>query len=887
MPDLPSQTRGKLKIFLGACAGVGKTHAMLEAAIARKVDGVDVAIGLVETHGRKEVAELTAGFDTIQARSADGGRTSGELDLDEILRRKPRLVLIDNLAHANAPGGWHARRHEDVEHLLEAGLDVFTTMNIQELGSLSDVVAQITRTEIRNTVPDGVAQAAEEIELVDISPTELLLRLKQGKVHVADGDQRVLDQYFTFGNLTALRELALRYMAERVDQQMLTYRQAHAIRGIWPTRDRIMVCIGEAQVVSRLVRLAKRAADRRKVPWIALYVETHHHQSYDEEQRGRIVEGLRLAEQLGAEAVTLAGEDAAAEILKYAESRNVTQIIIGRSERSRWLSAVAPSVTDKLLHHKSNIDVLVVTPDREPKPGSTDKDVHIGPLRIRWRAYLQGVLALAIATLLNVVLGALVSGFNNQAVIYLTAVILVAIRQGRGPALFAAVLTAPVIQFFFVEPRYVLGRMWNIDPIALVIFLGATVVIANLAERVRAQITATRLSERRSKNLYDFNRKIASAVGLDDVLWAVVHHVASTLNGRAIVLMPKGERLEICAAYPPESTLDDMSDAAADWAWRQGKPAGRGSTTLPGSKWLFLPLKTARGTLGVLGVLIEDKARLTSAEENRLLDTLADQAAVAVERTSLVSDFEETRLLMETEKLRAAMLSSLSHDLRTPLVSILGSATTIQEFGSSLDPETQADLVETIREEAERLNRFVQNLLDMTRLGSGALKPRQDWVEIGDIIGAAINRTSRQLQDRQVDVTIEAGLPLLFIDFVLMEQVLLNIIENACKYSDPGTRLAIAARLDGANVLVRCCDEGRGIPYADRANVFDMFYRVKATDSQAAGTGLGLAICRGIVEAHGGTIRVADTGTASGTCIEFTLPVRDVPEMADVISDDR
>jgi two-component system sensor histidine kinase KdpD len=882
-PSLPldetTERRGRLKIFLGYAPGVGKTHAMLVAAIARKLDGADLVVGVVDTHGRKEIAELLAGLELAPTRSGGDPARPAEMDLDAILKRKPRLVLVDNLAHSNQDGGWHARRHEDVEHLLESGIDVYTTLNIQELGSLADIVARISKLEMRDTVPDSLVQQAEEMELVDLSPSELLLRLKQGRVHVSEQDRGHMEQYFTVGNLTALRELALRHMAERVDQQMLTYRQAHAISGVWPTRERILVCIGEAPVVARLVRLTKRVADRRKVPWIALYIETHRHQNYTEEQRTRINDALRLAEQLGGEAVTLAGSEPVAEILNYAESRNVTQIIIGKSRRPRWLSAFSPSVVDQLLHEKSSIDLLVVTPEANIRHDPTEIPVVTQRKPIPWNGYAKAVGALAIATLVNFLLAMLVPSYVNYAVIYLTTVILIAIRQGRGPAIFAAILTAPIIHFMFVEPRYSIEQIYRIDPIALIIFLGSTVIISNLAERVRAQIAATRLSERRSKNLYDFNRKIASAVSLDDVLWAVVHHVASTIDGNAIVMMPKNDRLEIAAAYPPEMHMDDMSEAAADWAWRQGKPAGRGSSTLPGAGWLFLPLKTARGVLGVLGVQIQGKARLLTSEQTRLLDTLADQAAVAVERTNLVSDFEDTRLLMETEKLRAALLSSLSHDLRTPLVSILGSATTLIDLDGSIDKETETDLLHTIREEAERLNRFVQNLLDMTRLGSGALQPKQDWIEIGDVIGAALRRVSRQLDQRKVDVEIETGLPMLYIDFVLIEQVMINIVENACKYSPPESRIVIGAKRDGANILVRTCDEGKGISYAERALVFDMFYRVKATDSQVAGTGLGLAICRGIIEAHGGMIRVTDTGTGIGTCIEFTLPLRAVPTL--------
>ncbi len=892
--NLARNAHGKLRLFLGAAPGVGKTFAMLQAARLRRREGFDVVAGLVATHGQKDTADLVVGLETVPLKQVtDGMKISHELDIDAVLKRRPQLVLIDDLARTNPAGGWHQHRWQDVEQILDSGIDVYATLNIHNVESLTDIVRQIAHVDVRETVPDSVLQRADEVELVDLPPSELLNRLKQGKVFVPEEDRAGMMQFFTPGNLTALRELALRHVAERVDQAMLQQRRENSVSGIWPTRERIMVCVGEAPVVARLIRRTKRAAERRKVPWIALYVETHEHQSYSEEQRARIHDALRLAEQLGAETVTLAGQDAAEEILKYAATRNVTQIIIGRSERPRWISIFAPSVTDKLLHHKNNIDILVVTPDTEAIREDLDATPPAeGSSPIGWRGYLQALHALAWATLINVALSGLTK-FSNFPVVYLTAVILVAIRQGRWPAIFAAVLIAPIYHFLFVPPLYSLSDIYRIDPISLAVFVAATVIISNLAERVRAQIRATRLSERRSNNLYDFNRKIAGAAGLDDVLWAVVHHVASTIGGKALVMLPPNDpktgqthidRLEIAAAYPPGMLLDDMSDAAADWAWRQGKPAGRGSNTLPGAPWLFIPLRTARGTIGVMGVQVDNPHRLPSSDQARLLDTLADQAAIAIERTHLVSEFEETRLFMETEKLRSALLSSLSHDLRTPLVSILGSATTLIDLESELDQDARHDLLDTIREEAERLNRFVQNLLDMTRLGTGALRPRQEWIAIEDVIGAALPRLRRQLGARRIEVVIEPGLPLLFLDFVLIEQVMVNLIDNACKYSGAESRILVTASRKNEIVVTGVCDEGSGIPPGERENVFDMFYRIKATDSQVAGTGLGLAICRGIIEAHGGSVTVGDgmgPPDRPGACVEFTLPVGEVPVLAE------
>ena len=892
------RTTGRLTIFLGYAPGGGKTSAMLRTAERRRQAGEDVVALALDSRADAELARMAGTFAVIPQRG-------GAIDLEAALGRHPALALVDDLSQMNPEGSLHPRRYQDVQQLLDAGIDVFATMGIERLESLNDVVSRIADVRFHDTVPDNFVQAADEIELVDVPTEDLLGRWLSRTIYPDEDARLVLGPLFTPANLTALRELALRHMAERVDAQMLRHRQAGAIGGIWPTRDRIIVCIGEAPVVVRLVRLAKRTADRRHVPWIALYVETHRHQSFTEEQRERISSAMRLAEELGAETVTIPGEDAVQEILRYAESRNVTQIIVGKSERPGWVAAFAPSVTDRLLHVRNNIDILVVTPDPEPpatagasnnadsgKPQAAAKTVG-ERFPWPWKDYLQAVAALAVATLVNFVFSQ-VSPFHNYAIVYLTAVMLVAIRQGRGPAIFAALLSAPIYHFMFSEQRYELDKIYRIDVISLLVFLTATIIVSNLAGRVRAQIEATRLSERRSRNLYDFNRKIAVAGGLDDVLWAVVHHVASTVSGKAMVMMPdakrRGEVLETVAAYPPELGLDDTSEAAADWAWRQGKPAGRGTDTWPGAGWQFLPLLTGGAPLGVLGVQLDEGARLPFSEQTRLLETLAHQAGLAIERTRLASQAEDSRLFIETEKLRSALLSSLSHDLRTPLVSILGSATTLLDLDASLPEPTKRDLVETIREEAERLNRFVQNLLDMTRLGSGALHPRRDWLEIGDLIGASLARSKRQLGSRVVDVEMEPDLPLLSLDYVLIEQVFLNLIENACKYSADGTRITITARRDHAGsggermrIVVR--DQGPGIAHGERDKVFDMFYRVKSGDSQIAGTGLGLAICRGIVEAHGGTIAIVDNpapaaeGGAAGTSVEVLLPIGAPPAL--------
>ncbi|EWY42435.1 histidine kinase [Skermanella stibiiresistens SB22] len=865
------ERRGRLKIFLGAAPGVGKTYAMLEAARDQKREHVDVVIGIVETHGRRDTQALVEGLEELPRKPVEyRDRVFPEMDLDAILKRRPRLVLVDELAHTNVPGSRHLKRHQDVAELLAAGIDVYSTLNVQHLESLNDVVERIAGVTVRETVPDGVLQTADEIELIDLPPQTLIKRLAEGKVYVPEQARRAVDHFFSAGTLTALREMALRVAAERVDAQMVSYMRAHAIPGPWPTRERILVCVGPGTSVQRLVRTAKRTAERRQAPWMAVHVETYRHASLDEETKTRISEALRLAEQLGAETMVIQGDDTVAELLDLASTRNVSQIIVGRAERDGWLPFRHRNVTAELLARADRFDVTVVAGDDEPR-----RQLPVLATRqagFDWTGYAVAAAATAAASALGYGLS-LFLDLPNISLIYLMAVLLVAIRHGLGPSIAVSVASFLAYNFFFTDPLFTLDISDTRNILTVVFFLITAFITSNLAARVRMQVESTRTSARRTTNLYDFSRRIAAAANQDDVLWAVVHHVAATLRGRSLILLPERDSLTIKAGFPPEDRLDDKARAAADWAWSHGQPAGRGSTTLPTSEWLFLPLKTGRAPVGVLGVQIEAGDRLLSPEENRLLDTLADQAALAIERTSLVSDIEQARLAAETERLRSALLSSLSHDLRTPLASILGASSSLISYDASLNAVDRLDLAQTIQDEAERLNRFVQNLLDMTRLGSGQLKPRADWVDPRDIIASAVERAGKLLRRRAVKVEIDPALPLLRLDPMLMEQVIFNLLDNACKYSPAGTPITIWTVRRDDTVLIEVCDQGPGIPEEDRERVFDMFYRVEDGDSRTAGTGLGLAICRGIIEAHGGRVSAQPGLNGAGTCVVMRLPV--------------
>ena len=875
LAEITRETRGRLKIFLGAAPGVGKTYAMLQAAHHRMRDGVDVAAGVVETHGRRETDALLRGIEVVPSRHQHyRGHDFHEMDLDALLARRPTLALVDELAHTNIPGSRHLKRWQDVEDLRAAGIDVYATLNIQHLESLNDVVEQISGVKVRETLPDSVLSRADEIELIDLPPDELIKRLHEGKVYVPEQARRAVNNFFSPGNLTALREMALRHAAERVDAQMVDYMRAHAIAGPWPARERILVCIDERVDAQRLVRVAKRTAERRSAAWVAVTVETNNSQSVGEGEKDFIAQAMRLAAQLGGETQVLQGDDVVSTILDFARERNATQIVVGRSRPRKW--RLGRSVTDQLIAEAGEYNVFVV--------GGQDDDKPPPPVRVRkeeprdWFGYAFAFTATLCATGLGFLIDKWLP-VASISVAYLLAVMVVAMRSGLRPSVLSSVWSFLAFNFFFTEPKWSFAVSDTQNVLTLVFFLIAAFIVSNMASRLRAQVHTSRASARRTANLYDFSRKVTGAASLDDVLWAVVHHVSSTITGKSLVLLPDEHGLSIAAGYPPEDELDDRSQAAADWSWSHGKPAGRGSATLPTSLWLFLPLKTARSAVGVLGVQMLEDADLPSPAQMRLLETLADQAAIAIERTTLVADIETARVATERERLRSALLSSLSHDLRTPLVSIMGAASSLITLDQALSGHDRLDLAHTVLDEAERLNRFVQNLLDMTKLGAGALKPRVDWADLHDIVRAATSRAERLSNRHIVRVEIAPGMPLLCVDPVLIEQVIFNLLDNACKYAPAGTVVKVWAIKTVQHISIEIADQGPGIPPEDREKVFDMFYRINQSDSQTAGTGLGLAICRGIIQAHGGTIHAEPGLHGSGTAILVHLPLPPEPDV--------
>jgi len=876
---------GKLRIFVGAAPGVGKTYEMLLQAQARRKDGYDVVIGVVETHGRKETEALLSGLEVIPRHHVEyKGQTLAEMDLDAIIARRPQIVLVDELAHTNAEGSRHPKRYLDVEELMNRGIDVYTTVNIQHIESLNDVVAQITHVRVRETVPDAVFDRADAVELVDLTPDDLIGRLKEGKVYVPKQAEQALQHFFSPANLTALRELALRRTAERVDEQLLSEMQAHAIRGPWAAGKRIVVCISEDPRCAGLVRYAKRLADRLHGPWTALYIEGRRAVQLSEEERDRVADTLRLAQTLGGEPVTLpAGNRSIADdVIDYALTHNVTQIIIGKSTRPRWFEILHGSVVHDLVRRSGNISVHVISGDQLPGQQISKKTLRTSPESkvVDPIPYLFAILAVALA------LGAaeLVNywiGVENVDLVFLTAIVGIAVRFGLLPSLFASIVSALCYNFFFLPPIYTFTIADPHNIAAFALFTLVAVIVSHVAARGRLQAMTAQARVRTVEALYSFSRKLAGAGTLDDVLWATAFQTAMMLHVRVVLLLPDKDMLQVKSGYPPEDMLNDADLAAAKWSFENDRAAGRSSDTLPGAKRLFLPMRTGRGAIGVIGIDSDKTGPWLTPDQRRLLDALADQGALAIERVQLVEDMDRVQRTAETERLRTALLTSISHDLKTPLASVLGSAGTLRELGDKLSDSEKAELLATVIEESERLNRFIANLLDMTRLESGAVTPKLAPHDVSEIIGSTLHRTAKILRNHSVRLDLATDVPMVSLDPVLFEQALFNLLDNAAKYAGSGTTVFIRTWRDRDSVVLQILDEGEGIPQGDLEHIFDKFYRVPKADQIRPGTGLGLAISRGFVEAMNGTIVAANRSDRRGAVFSIRLPIATEPQRLD------
>jgi len=843
--------RAKLKIFLGYAAGVGKTYAMLEAAQQRLRDGRDVVAAYVESHGRSETDSLLDGLEAIpKAQIEYQGVVLPEMDLDAVLARRPQIALVDELAHSNAPGSRHEKRWQDVEELLVAGIDVYTTVNIQHFESLNDVVAQITGVVVRETVPDRLLDNAVEIRLVDIPPEDLLQRLQEGKIYIPEKAALATEKFFKPGNLMALRELSLRRAASRVDDQMRAYMESRSISGPWPVVERLLVCISGSPYSERLIRTTRRLADEMKAAWHTVYIETPGGNKHTRENRERVWRDLRQAESLGAQVATLTSTSVAEALIAYAVKNHVTKIVVGKPSKPRWREFLRQPLVDQIIRLSGSIDVHVVSIAEEHS--SPPKDASRPSIPIPWQGYLKSFI-LVLGTSLVCEPAHRYLAPTNLVMVYLLAVVLASTRLGRKPAILTAFLSVMAFDFFFVPPRFTFAVTDTEYLITFIALFTVGVVISTLVSQSRERAEAIREREVQTASLYYLSRDLAVSSDLTGIVDAMVRNIEESLGAQIAVLLPEGERLEVKKSSS-DLMLTQKESAVADWAFKNGSPAGRGTDTLVSAGLLCLPIATSGNARGILGLKLKDEADYTSPLSRRLLEAFATQAALAIERVHLGKQAEQAQILEARETLERALLNSISHDLRTPLVSITGALGALMDKKSALEAETRDDLLAAAWEEAGRLNRFVGNLLDMTRLESGALKLKQVSCDVQDLFGCAIAALEPQLGKRKIEVRVPPGLPLIKMDMVLMTQVVVNLLDNALKYTPRDSTVELAAELADHTLTLAISDRGSGIPEPELARVFDKFYRVPVPEG-AGGTGLGLSICKGIVEAHGGSIQ--------------------------------
>jgi two-component system sensor histidine kinase KdpD len=861
------EQRGKLKIYLGAAPGVGKTHTMLEDAFDKRSQGLDVVVGIVETHSRSEIEFLLEDFEIIPRQQIEyHGQQLTEFDIDAVLKRNPAIVLIDEMAHTNVPGLRHAKRWQDIKEILDRGIDVYTTLNVQHIESLNDVVSQIIHTKVNETVPDSMLEMASSIELVDLPPEDLLKRLQEGKVYIPAQAAIAKDHFFLEGNLTALRELALRVTAERVSKQVLLYRQGLGIKYIWPTKEKLLVCISHKSSSGKLIRVARRLANRLGAEWIAVHVDTPRLQ-LSEEQRNDAIENLRLAEKLGAQTRILTGSSVVKEIMAYAREQNVTEIIVWKKIRSRWRDLFFPSVTDEIVRKSGEIDVYVVTSERSsPSTASTS------PIKTDFslQSYLKSIAIVAGATIISLILSPYIDT-NNIFMIYLLAVTLIAAFGKTIPSILASVLSVLAFNFFFIPPYYqftVNNFQYLFTFFAMLV---TTLTISNLTILNRRQTEKARQREKYTAALHTLSRALASTRGTDKLLTTAVNFIADAFNSEVMALLPEKNQLAIKAKHSKERHLNDKELSVAAWVYDLGQIAGLGTDTLPFSSALYLPLHASLGSIGVLRVKPNTEKSLFSPEQMHLLEACANQVALAIEVDRLHDESQQSEFKTETEHVRNKLLQSVSHSLRTPLIASMGAADTLMEMGSQLDKQKTKALVNEIHLELEQLNRLINNLLQITYLEAESIKLQKQYHSLHEVIATVIKDDVIQRKQRTIILHIPADLPPIPFDNTLIKEVLLNLIENAINFTPTETPIEISADIDNDKVVISIEDNGPGIMPDEVNRLFEKFYRGRMLTSKR-GLGLGLAICRNIVDAHGGTIW-AENRKEGGAAFRFTLPL--------------
>jgi two-component system, OmpR family, sensor histidine kinase KdpD len=869
--------RGKLRIFFGASAGVGKTYSMLEAARGVRASAVDIVVGYVEPHGRPETERLLDGLEqlpTLPVRYR--GIVRNEFDLDAALRRRPSILIVDELAHSNLiegdPPPRHAKRWQDIEELLGQGINVWTTVNVQHLESLNDLVAQITGVRQRETIPDRIFDEADEIELIDLPPDDLLTRLESGKIYVPEQAAAAVDRFFRKPNLLALRELALRRMADRVDAAARAAGLADRTSRAWMARDRVLAAIGPDDQAEQVVRAGKRIADFFDAQWLVVYVETPDLLRLSAAERNRRIDLLRLAESLGAETVTLDGPSAAGTLIEYARTRNVTRLVVGAPKRRGWRAWLRSSTTQELVRKARSFDVITIgvqdealrSAKRAAMSGAEDS------VPVPWKRYAW---ALATTGVCTVVAFAMYPYFEltNIVMAYVLGSTIAGLRFGRGPAMVGAIANVLAFDFCFVPPRFTFSVADVQYLVTFAVMLIVTLVIATLMSSVRQQTRVAGARERRTALLYAMSRELAATRGVTNMAQVAVRHVGEVFDCRAVVLLPDAnQRLSYPTDAPQERSFRGADLSIAQWVLDHGKRAGLGSDTLPAAPALYVPLSDERQRLGVLAVLPENPRRVLLPEQRHLLETFAGQLGLAMERAQLAEQTEAARVAVETESLRNTLLASISHDLRTPLAVIAGAGSALAEQEATLDRQTRTALAQSIAVKAHEMSDLVSNVLDLMRLESGRATLRRDWQSVDDLIGAALGKMETSLRDRRVHVRASEDLPSLHVDAALIVQVLVNLLDNIAKYAPQSGNVWITAQAVRNEVEISVEDDGPGLPPGDLTQLFDKFHR-GAAEGAVAGVGLGLAICRAIVTAHGGRI-AASRREQGGSRFTFTLP---------------
>ena len=888
--DEAKSRRGRLKIFFGAAAGVGKTYAMLSEAREKRADGCDVMVGIVETHGRTDTVAMLEGLEVLPPRSVEyRGAKLGEFDLDGALKRRPTLILVDELAHTNAEGSRHPKRWNDVEELLDSGIDVYTTLNVQHLESLNDIVGGITQVRVWETIPDTIFERADEVELVDLPPDDLLERLREGKVYMPQQAEHAVRNFFRKGNLIALRELALRRTAERVDAQMRDYRDDQAIRSVWRAGERVLVCIGPDPLASRLIRAGKRLATSLHADWTVVYVETPQLQRLPAATRDLVLDYLRLAEELGAETATLSAPQMSSAILDYSREKNVTKIVLGKPTRSGWQRWLLGSVVDEVVRDAHDFDIYLLACDKETAaPNLPDMS-----LLIRSRAYLgltgrsgdsekkryPGYLWSIGTTALITSLSAFVFDFlelANLVMLYLLGVMFIAIRCGRGPSVLSAVLSVAAFDFFFVPPRFSFAVSDVQYLVTFAVMLIAGLIVSTLTVNLRSQARVSSHRERRASVLYAFTRELGGTQSEEEIVHIAVKHIGEEFEGQSVLLLPDtAGRIRYPQTQSIQYSFHGADLGVAQWVFDNAKVAGKGTDTLPGTEGVYFPMKGQAGPVGVLALLPVNLRRIFLPEQQRLVETFIYQIVQAFERVRLAKDAADSKVKVETESLRNSLLAEISHDLRTPLAAIVGASSSLLHGGNRLDIGARDELSRTIYDEAQRMTSLANNILEMARLDAGSIQLNAQWVPVEEVFGSVIKRLHEKLGGRPLETQIDPALPLLSIDAVMIEQVMVNLLENALKYTPGGSGIVINAGRDGNEVVISVIDHGPGVPAGLEERLFEKFFRSERESAQS-GVGLGLSICKAIVTAHGGRIW-AENRPQGGARFAFTLPLKIAP----------